>query len=287
MGDYGEILSAVDAVVAHERAVQRADDENAFIQVENQYEATIADLRQQILDLTTVTPVLMGGNFGVDPVETFYPAGIVARLYFQTQTTIRNAAEGRAYAKGTRLFVISTKTVASFNALVKTARPDCKYVWLINHEPEDNIDKTHEFTLADWHARQASCSQVAHDGGHRFATIIMTGTLFGIAGRKASDFLVGPDVADLTGLDYYPKNFLPHTVQEAVDLQLAYAQANGGTPLLIGEYGVPGQTRAADSLLWTQQWKALVDANPYEIVCYWSQGEDVLTQPVADVLYAG
>lgn len=280
--DQGAVLSAVS-----EYADAVADTRVAPIQEElAAATATIEELRQQILDLTTVTPVLMGGNFGVDPVETLYPDGIACRLYFQTQTTIRNAAEGRAYAKGSRVFVISTKTVASFNALVKTARPDCKYVWLINHEPEDNIFRTKEYTLAEWHSRQESCSKVAHDSGHRFCSLIMTGTLFGIANRNPSDFIVGPDVADLTGVDYYPKNFLPHTVKEAVDLQLAHAQANGGTPLLVGEYGVPGNTRPQESLTWTQQWVDLIDQNPYEICCYWSQGENALTAPVKDVFFS-
>ena len=291
--DQGAILSAVtdyaNAYSADKVAAQKAADDATLQQVKDADAAKIADLQAQIdalknppVEPPVVVPppvepppvvvppapastAVLGASLG-QALPSSQP--LAAVRYYRAPAWKGSQLEA-AYAKGTRVFVLSTKDATPDNmvALLKAAPSDATFFVTTYHEPDDNI-KGGTLTVATYAARMNAMGRAV--AGLRN---VKFGPIHNGSARKsawvADEAGCDKSLWSYWGADRYSPNYESPATQFAECRDYAKSL---GLPLVLGEVGADPADAAKQKQLASQirAW-AQDPANNAAVICWWQQ----------------
>lgn len=114
----------------------------------------------------------------------------------------------------------------------------------VGHEPEDNVEKTKEFTASQWRNVQINIRLAIKWAGASnicFATPLMSYTFKAASGRNPADYYPGDGVWDCLAVDAYSKDvsWAEVPAMEEWKSLTAFAKTKG-LPVIVGEWGQRG-----------------------------------------------
>jgi len=302
MADQGKILSAVSEYVDEAVKEQQAKDATAYAALQAEYDQYRASHPDQptpvpVVDPTPApvpepvpeptpepvpVPVVTKPLWGVSYKATADTGLIaetnrkghvkVARIYFQgmANATWKDKRIQRAIADGCTAFVLTCKDKNLANSEKFLAAIPAGYTVYYGafHEPENNIDdpKSAQYAAwaAEWRTLQEKLAPIVRAHGAIPTTITQGSTLWGLKGRKVTDWMPAKGSIDVFAFDSYLNGYDP---VQYVAKMVAAAKLAGAKATAVGETGIAEKTPERLKQLTT--FKAELVKAKVPFACYW------------------